>query len=201
MALISADRVRETSTTTGTGALTLAGAVTGFRAFSAVCSTNDTCFYVISHQTANEWECGLGTYSGTNTLTRTTVHSSSNSGSAVNLSAGTKDVFIASTATLQGSSTEKVFTISDGASVEINPNNGGIQVWTLGANRTPTASFEEGQSVTLMVDDGTAYAITWSSISPTWVGGTAPTLATSGFTVIELWKRSSTIYGAWVGNA
>ncbi len=201
MALISADRVRETSTTTGTGALTLAGAVTGFRAFSAVCSTNDTLFYVISHQTQNEWECGLGTYSGTNTLTRTTVHSSSNSGSAVNLSAGTKDVFIASTATLQGSSTEKVFTITDGASVVINPNNGGMQVWTLGANRTPTASFEEGQSVTLMVDDGTAYAITWSSISPTWVGGTAPTLATSGFTVIELWKRSSTIYGAWVGNA
>ena len=201
MALVSADRVRETSTTTGTGALTLSGAVTGFRAFSAVCSTNDTLFYVISHQTQNEWECGLGTYSGTNTLTRTTVHSSSSSGSAVNLSAGTKDVFIASTATLQGTSTEKVFTITDGASVVINPNNGGIQVWTLGANRTPTASFEEGQSVTLMIDDGTAYAITWTSISPTWVGGTAPTLATSGFTVIELWKRSSTIYGAWVGNA
>ena len=97
---------------------------------------------------------------------------------------------------------ETVFSITDGASVDINPANGGIQVWTLGANRTPTASsFAEGQSVTLMVDDGTAYAITWSSISPTWVGGSAPTLATSGFTVIELWKRSSTIYGALVGTA
>ena len=201
MALISADRVRQSSTTTGTGAFTLAGAATGFRALSAVCATNDTVFYVISHQTANEWECGLGTYSAADTLTRTTVHSSSNSGSAVSFSNGTKDVFISTTATLLGTSTEKVFTISDGASVVINPNNGGIQVWTLGANRTPTASFEEGQSVTLMVDDGTAYAITWTSISPTWVGGTAPTLATSGFTVIELWKRSSTIYGAWVGNA
>lgn len=96
---------------------------------------------------------------------------------------------------------ETVFTITDGSSVDINPANGGIQVWTLGANRTPTASsFAEGQSVTLMVDDGTAYAITWSSISPTWVGGSAPTLATSGFTVIELWKRSSTIYGALVGT-
>lgn len=200
MALVTADRVRETSTTTGTGALTLAGAVTGYRAFSSVCSTNDTCFYVIAHQSANEWECGLGTYSAANTLTRTTVHSSTNSNAAVSFSAGTKDVFISSTATLLGTSTEKVFTISDGASVVINPNNGGIQVWTLGANRTPTASFEEGQSVTLMVDDGTAYAITWTSISPTWVGGVAPTLATSGFTVIELWKRSSTIYGALVGN-
>jgi hypothetical protein len=97
---------------------------------------------------------------------------------------------------------ETVFTITDGASVDINPANGGIQVWTLGANRTPTASsFAEGQSVTLMVDDGTAYAITWSTISPTWIGGSAPTLATSGYTVIELWKRSSTIYGALVGTA
>jgi hypothetical protein len=97
---------------------------------------------------------------------------------------------------------ETVFAITDGSSVDINPANGGIQTWTLGANRTPTASsFAEGQSVTLMVDDGTAYAITWSSISPTWIGGSAPTLATSGFTVIELWKRSSTIYGALVGTA
>ena len=97
---------------------------------------------------------------------------------------------------------ETVFAITDGASVDINPANGGIQTWTLGANRTPTASsFAEGQSVTLMVDDGTAYAITWSSVSPTWIGGSAPTLATSGFTVIELWKRSSTIYGALVGTA
>jgi hypothetical protein len=97
---------------------------------------------------------------------------------------------------------ETVFAITDGASVDINPANGGIQTWTLGANRTPTASsFAEGQSVTLMVDDGTAYAITWSSVSPTWIGGSAPTLATSGYTVIELWKRSSTIYGALVGTA
>lgn len=97
---------------------------------------------------------------------------------------------------------ETVFAITDGASVDINPANGGIQTWTLGANRTPTASsFAEGQSVTLMIDDGTAYAITWSSVSPTWIGGSAPTLATTGFTVIELWKRSSTIYGALVGTA
>jgi hypothetical protein len=97
---------------------------------------------------------------------------------------------------------ETVFAITDGASVDINPANGGIQTWTLGANRTPTASsFAEGQSVTLMIDDGTAYAITWSSVSPTWIGGSAPTLATSGYTVIELWKRSTTIYGALVGTA
>jgi hypothetical protein len=97
---------------------------------------------------------------------------------------------------------ENVFTITDGASVDINPTNGTIQLWTLGASRTPTATnFLAGQSITLMIDDGTAYAITWTSLPVTWVGGSAPTLATTGYTIIELWKVSTTIYGALVGNA
>jgi hypothetical protein len=99
VAHIWADRVAETSTTTGTGALTLAGAIAGFRAFSAVCSTNDTVIYAIegvngSGVPTGEWEAGVGTYSGVNTLTRTTVIASSNSNSAVTLSAGTKNVFL-----------------------------------------------------------------------------------------------------------
>jgi len=86
MALVLKDRVRETTTTTGTSNLTLGGASATFDTFASVMSTNDTTYYAIVH-TANgtdEWEVGLGTYSGTNTLTRTTVLSSSNSGSATN---------------------------------------------------------------------------------------------------------------------
>jgi hypothetical protein len=95
MAHITADRVKDTTTTTGTGALTVSGtAPTGFRTFSAVCATSDTFYYAVQHQTANEWEVGLGTYSGTNEITRTTVLASSNAGAAVNFSAGTKDVFV-----------------------------------------------------------------------------------------------------------
>lgn len=100
MALIVADRIKETSTTTGTGAFTLAGAITGFRAFSTVCtSPSDTCYYAIqafdgSGVPTGDWEVGLGTYSAANTLTRTTVLSSSNAGSAVNFAAGTKQVWI-----------------------------------------------------------------------------------------------------------
>jgi hypothetical protein len=95
---------------------------------------------------------------------------------------------------------ETVFAITDGASVDINPANGTIQTWTLGASRTPTAtSFLSGQSVTLMVA-GTASTITWTTMAVTWVGGTAPTLPTTGYGVIELWKVNSTIYGASVGN-
>lgn len=94
MAHVSADRVKETTTTTGTGALTLAGAAAGFRAFGDVCTNGDTCYYVVAHQTPGEWEHGIGTWNTGGTLTRTVVIASSNAGSAVNFSSGTKDVFI-----------------------------------------------------------------------------------------------------------
>jgi hypothetical protein len=104
MALIRADRVCETTTTTGTGALTLAAAVAGYRRFSAAMSTSDTCYYAIEAidvqgVPTGDWEVGLGTYSSANTLTRTTVHFSSNSNSAVSFAAGTKRVFIVVSAT------------------------------------------------------------------------------------------------------
>lgn len=109
MAHIVADRVKETSTTTGLGNLTLAGAVSGFQAFSAVCANNDTFFYVIAHQTAAEYEVGLGTYvSVTPAIARTTIIESSNADAAVNFSAGTKDIFITSPAIGQGWGTLRV---------------------------------------------------------------------------------------------
>lgn len=94
MAFVIADRVQETTTTTGTGTITLAGAVTGFQSFAAVGDGNTT-FYTIADQSGSNWEVGVGTYtsSGT-TLSRDTVLSSSNSGSLVNFSAGTKNVFV-----------------------------------------------------------------------------------------------------------
>jgi hypothetical protein len=94
MALVLKDRVQETTTTTGTGTITLLGAVAGYQAFSAVGNANTT-YYTIAGQTTSEWEVGIGTYtlSGT-TLSRDTVLASSNSGSLVTFSAGTKNVFL-----------------------------------------------------------------------------------------------------------
>jgi len=94
MAFVLADRVKETTTTTGTGTVTLLGASTGYQSFAVIGNANTT-YYTIAGQTGSEWEVGIGTYtsSGT-TLARTTVISSSNSGSLVNFSAGTKDVFV-----------------------------------------------------------------------------------------------------------
>lgn len=93
MPLVVKDRVNETSTTTGTGTFTLAGAVTGFQTFAAIGDGNTT-YYAIVLQGGSEFEVGLGTYtsSGT-TLSRDTILSSSNSNNAVNFSAGTKNVF------------------------------------------------------------------------------------------------------------
>ena len=134
-------------------------------------------------------------------------------------SAGTGDVTTTGTQTLTnktltdpaiiGTILEDVYTISDGAAFEIDPGNGSVQLITLGASRTPKATnFAAGESVMLMVDDGTAYTLTWTDSTfggsgVVWKtdGGVAPTLNTTGYTAIVLWKVSTQVYGARVGDA
>ena len=77
----------------------------------------------------------------------------------------------------------------------LDPSNGTLQYKTLSANTTFTESFADGESITLMIDDGAAYTVTWPTM--TWASGSAPTLATSGYTTIVLWHRGS-LYGAVV---
>ena len=106
-------------------------------------------------------------------------------------------------ATLNDGYTEEVYAVS-GTTPALSPTNGSIQTWTLSGNSTPTAgTWAAGQSMTLMIDDGSAYTVTWSSLPVTWKtnNGLAPTLNTSGYTAIVLWKVGTTIYGARVGDA
>jgi len=207
----------------GTGTITLGSARPGYVTFATAFGTTTTNIrYVI--EDGNDWEIGVGTYTtGANTLTRS-VTQSSNSNALINASANAlvfatlssqdfAQIDQAQTLTnktllgaiLNDGYTEEVFAITDGASVVLNPNNGSIQTWTLGANRTPTAAagWNSGQSMILMIDDGTAFSITWTSVGVIWEtnGGTAPTLSTSGLTPIVLWKVGSSIYGARVGDA
>lgn len=93
MALVYADRCKETSTTTGTGTYNLAGAVTGFQGFVAGIGTANTCYYAAENGT--DWEVGLGTVTDAapDTLARTTILASSNAGAAVNWAAGTRNIY------------------------------------------------------------------------------------------------------------
>lgn len=128
----------------------------------------------------------IATYSGTETLINKTLTTPTITGAILN------DGY-----------TEEVFAVS-GTTPALSPTNGSIQTWTLSGASTPTAgTWAAGQSLTLMIDDGTAYSITWTSLPVTWKtdGGSAPTLNTSGFTAIQLWKVGTTIYGARVGDA
>jgi hypothetical protein len=167
----------------GTGSIVLRGAgpTTGVTIVSGekcLAAWNGSDFVKVSSSTAG---AGDVTLTGTQTLTNKTLD-------AVLLNDGY---------------TEEVFAVT-GTTPALSPTNGSIQTWTLSGNSTPTAgTWASGQSLTLMVDDDTAYTIDWSSVAVTWKtnGGTAPTLNTTGFTAIQLWKVDTVIYGARVGDA
>jgi hypothetical protein len=156
MALVVKDRVQETSTTTGTGTITLAGAVTGFQSFSVIGNTNTTYYAIVG---GTEWEVGLGTYtsSGT-TLSRDTVLESSNGGTKVNFSAGTKNVFVTYPA-------EKSLYLDANNTFSLSGTNGiANATWaTAGRPSSPSAG-QQGYNTSLATIefyDGTA----WQAVS------------------------------------
>lgn len=195
MALVIADRVRETSTTTGTGTLTLAGAVSGFQTFSTAIGNTNTCYYTIAN--GSEWEVGLGTVAA-GTLARTTILKSSNAGSAVDFSAGTKDVFgtypadkavltdsaqTLSSKTIEAGTftngyTEEVATANTSTAYTIDLANGSVQILTLTGNCTftfPTVVSGKGFTLLLLQDATGSRTVTWPA-SVKWPASTAPTI-------------------------
>ena len=205
MALVLADRVQETTTTTGTGTVTLAGAVSGFQSFSVVGNGNTT-FYTIVDSSAGDWEVGLGTYtsSGT-TLARTTVLASSNSGSLVNFGAGTKQVFVTYPASQYGnvvgaaSGTDNAFVRFDGATGRLIQNsnyatlddNGKatfadqVYVQAIGAGYAQIV-FEKvtGGAGTLTLRPSTSQSGNVTLVFPTSAGSSGQALTTDGTGVL-----------------
>jgi hypothetical protein len=162
MPLIRADRVKESSTSTSTSAFLLNGADSTYCTFASVCAVGDTVYYAIAHRSANEWEVGLGTYSATNTLTRTTVHASSNANAAVAFSTGTKDVLLALTkaqletyATLAGTETLTNKTISGANNTITN-----VSLTTGATGTLPLANGGTGTTTAQLAINALAGAVT-----------------------------------------
>ncbi len=165
MAFVQKDRVLESTTVAGTGAATLLGAFAGYQSFGSVMSVGDTCPYAIV-QAGFAWETGLGTYSGTNTLTRTTVYEFSNGGAAVSFGVGTKTVFLglpASQAVMKSFPVALASTLSvNGATIGASAfavNGNSVLGGTLAVQLTSASALavQNGSGVTaLQVDASTA---------------------------------------------
>jgi hypothetical protein len=154
MALVVKDRVQETSTTTGTGTFTLAGAVSGFQSFSAIGDGNTTYYAIVL---GSEWEVGLGTYtsSGT-TLSRDTILESSNGGTAVNFSAGTKNVFVTYPAerAVYQDATGTAYAPQFAASNGLNVNNG-----TIGTSYTFPTGYNSVEAGDITISGGVTITV------------------------------------------
>jgi hypothetical protein len=154
MPLVVKDRVQETSTTTGTGTFTLAGAVSGFQSFSVIGNANTTYYAIVG---GTEWEVGLGTYtsSGT-TLSRDTVLESSNGGTKVNFSAGTKNVFVTYPAE------EAVYQDANGTAIapQLSASNGLVEnANTVSANYTIQTNYNAMSAGPVTVNSGISLTI------------------------------------------
>lgn len=214
MAHIVVDGVSETTTTTGTGAITVAGALTGAISFSSKLAVNDTCPYEIhgidgSGNRTGEWETGLGTYSATNTITRTEVHASSNGGAAVSFSAGTKVISLAVTSdelknmptvVLASDSTNSTTTLANVTGMLFSAEaSATYEVEFMGAYQT--AATTTGIALALDIPSGSVIGINVASVSATALSGTeqiADAATTGATTGVRAINTNAPLWAKWI---
>ena len=197
MALILSDRVQETSTSTGTGTISLAGAVTGYQSFAVVGNTNTT-YYTIADQSGSNWEVGIGTYySGNTSLARTTILASSNANAAVVFTAGTKSVFVTYPAEKAiYSDAGNVTTITNLASANVLLTGGtisGITIPAANVSGLGTMATQNAVSVTITggtINSTTQNASTYNNVTLT--SGTINSTALTGGSIDNMTIGSTT---------
>ena len=180
MALVLADRVQETTTTTGTGSVTLDGAVLGYQTF-AVIGNGNTTFYTIADQGGANWEVGIGTYSTTGpTLARTTVLASSNAGSLVTFTSGVKTVFVTypseKSVNLDASGNVSALgTVSSGTwnGTSVSTAYGGTGLSSYTAGDLPY--YASGTALSKLGIGANGYVLTSNGTAPTWSPNTGTT--------------------------
>jgi hypothetical protein len=226
MALVIADRVQQTGTANTTVRFTLSGTAAGYKSFSVVGNGNTT--YYSATDTSTNWEVGVGTYSTTGpTLTRTTILSSSNSGSAVTFS-GTVTVFVTypsqkavtqDTIAIDGSNnvtfagsllnptvknyTETAYTANTSTALTVSLSNGTIQILTLTANATitmPAAGAGKSFVIILRQDATGSRSVTWTTVN--WPSATAPTITgtASKQDIFSFFSDGTSWYGTTIGQ-
>jgi len=216
MALVLADRVQQVGTANTTVSFTLGAAVTGYQSFSTI-GNNNTTFYGAVDSSGN-WEVGLGTYTTSGpTLTRTTVYSSSNAGSAVTFS-GSVNVFATYPASrsvnLDANSianltnptvtnyTETPFTANTSTAITIALTNGTVQILTLTGSPTITMpAAVSGKSFIIMLKTGAgSFTVTWTTVK--WPSGTAPTITSTASRqdVFSFFSDGTNWYGSVLGQ-
>jgi hypothetical protein len=163
MALVLGDRVRDVTTTTGTGTVTLSGtAPTGYRSFASGVGNGNTTYYTIV--AGAEWEVGLGTFTSSgNTLSRDVVYSSSNSNNLVNFSAGTKDVFVTYPAAKSIADGYGTLPVLNGGTGQTSYTDGQLLIGNSTGNTLAKATLTQGTGITITNGAG---AITITNAAP-----------------------------------
>jgi len=184
MAFVIGDRIQETTTTTGTGTVVLAGAVTGYQSFAVIGNTNTT-YYTIADQAGSNWEVGIGTYySGNTSLARTTILASSNANAAVVFTTGIKAVFVTYPAEKAiYSDSGNVTTITNFASANVFITGGtinGVAISNATYGGLGTMSTQNASSVVITGGTINSVAHTGGSINNMTIGAT--TANTGAFT-------------------